>query len=128
MSTPVCVTYVRSMLSRASMAGARDEQAVIVDLRLADGGFGSDKGRQSVFDLEAKLVTAIDTRGVGEFDGDEFGQGGATLYAYGPDADALFAAMEPAIREFGPNAGSSVTLRYGTAENPDARERVVPLP
>ena len=50
-----------------------------------------------------------------------------TLYAYGPDADALFAAMEPPLRDFGANQDSSATLRYGGADNPAAKERVVPL-
>jgi hypothetical protein len=108
--------------------GTAEEQAVIIHLRLAGGDFGSDAERKKVFELEDKLIDAIDAEGVGEYDGNEFGEGGVTLYAYGPDADALFAAMEASIREFAPNQGSSATLRYGSADNLAATERVVPLP
>lgn len=111
-----------------SNAGAAEEQAVIVDLRLTGGDLGSVAERQKVFQLEDKLISAIDAEGVGEYDGNEFGEGGVTLYAYGPDADALFAAMEPPLRDFGANRGSSATLRYGHADNPAAKVRVVPLP
>lgn len=96
---------------------------MIVHLRLAGGDFGSDAERQKVFELEDKLIAAINAKGVGEYDGNEFGEGGVTLYAYGPDADAPFAAMESSIREFAPNEGSSATLRYGTADNLAAGER-----
>jgi hypothetical protein len=111
-----------------SKADAVEEQAVIVDLRLTGGDFGSDAERQKVFELEDKLIAAIEAQGVGEYDGNEFGEGGVTLYAYGPDADALFAAMETPLRDFAANLGSSATLRYGSADNPAAKERVVPLP
>lgn len=111
-----------------SDTGTVEEQAVIVNLRLAGGDFGSDAERQSVFDLEDKLIAVIEAQGVGEYDGNEFGEGGVTLYAYGPDADALFAVIEGPLREFGPSPGSSATLRYGSAENLAAEERVVAIP
>jgi hypothetical protein len=111
-----------------SNTGAVEEQAVIVELRLTGGGFGSDAERQKVFELEDKLIAAIEVQGVGEYDGNEFGRGGVMLYAYGPDADALFTAMETLLRDFAANQGSTATLRYGSADNPAARERVVPLP
>jgi hypothetical protein len=112
----------------SSGTDAAEEQAVIIDLRLAGGDFGSDAERQKVFELEDKLIAAIGAKGVGKYDGNEFGERGVRLYAYGPDADALFAAMEGPIRDFSPNQGSSATLRYGSADNPAARERTVPLP
>lgn len=108
--------------------GSVAEQAVIVDVRLTGGHFGSDAERQKVFELEDKLIAAIQAQSVGAYDGSEFGEGGVTLYAYGPDADALFAAMETPLRGFAANQGSSATLRYGSADNPAATERVVPLP
>jgi hypothetical protein len=112
----------------ASGISSNEEQAVIIDLRLTGGDFGSDAERQKIFALEDKLIAAIGQQGVGEYDGNEFGEGGVTLYAYGPNADALFAVMEAPIRDFGPNPGSSATLRYGSAENLAAKERVVVIP
>jgi hypothetical protein len=75
--------------SHAHFGQAGEEQSVIVDLRLMGGDFGSDAERQKVFELEDKLIAAIDAQDIGEYDGNEFGEGGVTLYAYGPDADAL---------------------------------------
>jgi len=43
--------------------------------------------------LSHKLEEVIKAKHLGEFDGDEFGGGDCTLYMYGPDADALFAAI-----------------------------------
>ena len=102
------------------------EQAVIVDLRLTGGDFGSDEERQALVSLEDQPIVSIESAGVGVYDGNEFGGGGVTLYAYGPDADALFAAMERPLREFRPNPGSSATIRYGGPESVD--QQVVPLP
>lgn len=105
---------------------AEAEHAVIIEMPLAGGEFGSDEERERVYALEDELAAAIDAAGVGEFDGDEFGAGAVTLFAYGPDADALFTAMEGPLRRFGPPDGSSATLWFG---GPDAgEERVVPLP
>jgi hypothetical protein len=48
--------------------------------------------------VEDQLIEAIDNAGVGEFDGNLMGPGEVELYAYGPDADALFDVMEPILR------------------------------
>jgi len=44
---------------------------------------------------------------VGEFDGNEFGEGECVWYMYGPDADALYRAVEGIIREAATQAGRS---------------------
>lgn len=99
---------------------------MLVDLRLS-GEFGSDAEWQRVNELEDELIAALEASGAGELDGNEFGGGGVTLFAYGPDADALFAAMHDLIVEFGPSQGSSATLRYGSPDDAETTERVVPL-
>jgi len=52
-----------------------------------------------VFSLEERLEKVIAAAGVGEFDGNEVATDGSdgTLYMYGPDADALFAAVRPVL-------------------------------
>lgn len=99
---------------------------MIVDLRLSDD-FGSDAERQRVYELEDRLIAALDASGAGEVDGHEFGGGGVTLFAYGPNAEALYAAMHDLLLEFGPSHGSSATIRAGSVDDPEADERVVPL-
>ena len=105
---------------------ADDDQSVTVHLVLAGNGFGTDEERQRIYALEDALTLSIDRAAAGTFDGDGFGEGGADLFAYGPDADSLYAAMEADIRAYGPAAGSSVLLVYGSdADSPD---RTIELP
>jgi hypothetical protein len=96
------------------------EQAVIVYL-FPD--VGDDWGVDLV---EDPLMEAIDEHGVGEFDGHDIaldGSGEVMLYAYGPDADALYEVMEPTPRAVPPREGSYAVKRYGPADDPTA-ERV----
>lgn len=102
------------------------EHAVICRYALSGDEFGELDEREAIFALEDALIAAIDAAGVGEFDGHEFGGGEAVLYAYGPDADALFATMEPHLRAFEARPAWCV-LRYGGAADPNAVERRVDL-
>ncbi len=71
--------------------------------------------------VERALGGPVEHAGVGDLDGNEFGGSEATLYACGPDADALFSIMAPALRGlcFRP---AHVILRYGEGSDPSARE------
>jgi hypothetical protein len=80
-----------------------------------------------VFDVEDQLMEAIGKTGVGEFDGNLIGPGQVELYAYGPDADALFQVMEPILRAVPLKAGSHAVKRYGAADDPEARKVRVEL-
>ena len=75
-------------------------------------------------EVEDRLIAAIDRSGVGEFDGNEIGDDGATLYLYAPNGDALFGVVEPVLRSAGLPAGSYVIVRAG---GPGAAQREVPL-
>lgn len=76
--------------------------------------------------LEDELTAKIIVAHAGEYDGNEIGGGEAVLYAYGPDANALFAVMEPALRAFGARPAHAI-LRYGAATDPTAATRRVDL-
>lgn len=102
------------------------EHAVIVRYQLGGGDFGSAGERTAVHALTDRLAVAIGRADVGEFDGDEFGGGAVTLYAYGPDADRLFAVMAEILRAF-PARPASVTLRYGAVDDLDAEQRTIEL-
>lgn len=102
------------------------EHAVIVHFTLNGGDHGTEAQREAVFALEDRLIQAIDTAGVGEFDGNEFGGGEAVLYAYGPDAGALFAAMESHLRDFQPRPAFAI-LRFGEVADTDAVQRRVDI-
>jgi hypothetical protein len=102
------------------------EHAVIVTYKLSGDGFGEAHERDAVHALTGRLAVVIESAGVGEFDGDEFGGGEVTLYAYGPDASRLFGTMEPYLRAFSARPAHAV-LRFGEADNPAAIEQRVEL-
>ncbi|HET6171084.1 MAG TPA: hypothetical protein VFD90_00680 [Gaiellales bacterium] len=110
----------------APAAGAAEGQAVITHLRLSDDEFGTKQEREAVFELEARLVPAVAAIGC-DHDGNEFGGGEATLYTYGPDADALFAVVQDSLRGFDVRPGSYAIKRYGDIRHRDVREERVEL-
>ena len=97
------------------------EHAVLVTYPAVDSG-----DREAVYALQRRLTDAIAAAGAGEFDGNEFGGGEVVLYAYGPDAARLFAAMEPHLRGF-PGRPAHAVLRFGDADDPAAVERRIDL-
>lgn len=99
---------------------APPEHAVIVYLKLSDDEFGTEAERNAIHALTDQLAAAIASQHAGEFDGDEFGAGACGLYMYGPDADRLFAAIEPILRGHRLAAGAYAIKRYGPAGDPNA--------
>lgn len=102
------------------------EQTVIARYQLSSGPNGTSTDIHSLATLEDRLVKAIRDARAGEFDGNEFGTGEVTLFAYGPDADRLFAAMEPILRSF-PARPAQVLLRYGALADEQAPSVLVDL-
>ena len=123
-ASPTIITTPSTIEDRGLVQN--NDQSVTIHLVFDDGGFGSDADRDRVWRLEDRLIKSIDEAGVGTFDGDGFGDGGADLFAYGPDADALWAVMEGDVRTYGPEPGSFVLLVYGTDAGAD--EHTIPLP
>ncbi|MDQ0582486.1 hypothetical protein [Streptomyces rishiriensis] len=87
-----------------------EEHAVIAYFRLAGDGFGDVDQRERIYDAAQAMEAASEEAGVGEVDGNEFGGGEAAVYAYGPDADALFTVLEPVLRSV-PFRPAHVVLR-----------------
>jgi hypothetical protein len=63
--------------------------------------------------IEDPIIDAIARSGSGRFDGNQIGPDGAVLYLYGPDADTLWATIDPAVRRDALGSGSFVVTRYG---------------
>jgi hypothetical protein len=117
--------FFSKLFGRSASAPAQpavSEHAVLVYLKLSGTEFGTESERQAVHSLTDELEAAIVTEGAGEFDGDEFGAGGCTLYMYGPDADRLFAAVESLLKGSPLTKGAHAIKRYGAASDSDARE------
>lgn len=89
------------------------DQAVIAHLKLSDAGFGTPAERQDLMAFEPRLEAAATAAAAGMFDGDEFGGGECVWYLYGPDADALWQAVEPIVREAAKQPGAYVIKRRG---------------
>jgi hypothetical protein len=119
----VLLGILRVLRSRGTVKGA-EEQAVILKLKLASGQMGSDEESQRIHDLEDRLADSIKWSAVGDFDGDEYGDGYCTIYIYGPSAEALFRAIEPALKNYPAHAGSYVLKRYG---KPGSKQDRIPL-
>jgi hypothetical protein len=103
------------------------EQAVLVHLPLTDHPFGSDRERAAIFGLADMLRDAIDDQGVGLFDGEAWGGGLCVLYMYGPDADRLFAVIEPILKAAPLARGGFAIKQYGAPEDLSAPEVRVDL-
>ena len=79
-------------------------------------------------ELEDKLIAAIESADVGEFDGNEVAMDGSdgTLYMYGPDADRLFEVVRPVLASATCIRNAVATLRYGPPED-GVKEREVAI-
>jgi hypothetical protein len=97
---------------RPAPGAAAAEQAVLVHL---DGVRLSDEvyEQHDLATLEDQLASAIEQRGLGEYDGNEVGAERTTLYMYGPDAEKLFAGVEPVLRAYPLCRGAHVAIRHG---------------
>ena len=108
---------------------AIDDPAAVVPSSVATGDdhavlirIGSLTHPDAGLDLiEDAIIEAIDRAGVGEFDGNEVGSDGVTLYMYGPDADTLWAAIESVVRQSPLGPGSHAIKRYGGPGAPESR-------
>jgi hypothetical protein len=99
-----------------------DEDSVFVHLKLSDDKYGTPQERDRIRKLSRELERAIESKGVGELDGDEFGAGECTLFMYGPDANALFSVIEPMLRQSPVANGGWAVKRYGHETRPDRKE------
>jgi hypothetical protein len=92
-----------------------EEQAVLVHVPLPAG----EEGWNRVSELADRLVERIEAAGAGEYDGEVVGEGWATFYSYGPDADRLWQAVAEAVDLAALPEGAHAVKRYG---GPGARE------
>jgi hypothetical protein len=92
------------------------EHDVLVKLRLSNRTMGTAAERADIEALAQTLEDAVAAAGVGEFDGDEYGGGDCTLFFAGPDADRLFAVLQPLLHRHPLGRGATVVMQYGGGE------------
>jgi len=98
------------------------DQAVLV--RASISTLSNDELFDELELLEAELEHAIDAAQVGEFDGNEIGEGELVLYMYGPDAEKVLEAVAPILRRSHLTRDGVVVVRDGP---PGADERTIRL-
>jgi len=101
-----------------------NKQAVLVHV----DGLNLSKEIYDEYDLatlEDQLIEMIESKSLGEFDGNEFGPDGAVLYMYTPSAENLFSNIEPILRAYPLCQNARVVIRQG---GPGAQQREVLLP
>lgn len=103
------------------------EHAVIVRLVISGEEFGTPEERTAIHQLADAMERRVQDSKAGMYDGDEFGAGECTLYFYGPDANALFATIEPELRASPLAKGGQATKRFGAAGDPGARKEIIRL-
>ncbi len=97
------------------------QHAVIATFSLSDTGWGAPEDYDALEELEERLMEAIAENDVGEFDGIGRGMGVLEIFMYGPSADALWAVVEPILRDFPAHPGAYVILRAGPPGAPEVR-------
>jgi hypothetical protein len=127
----------RTRLERTSLPARRPEvavaaeQSVIVVFYKFGEKFWTDESRplDPLFDLEDQLLAALEGKNVGELDGHEIAVDGSDgfLFLYGPDADALYAVIEPVLRASQVTQGGNATLRYGSHGEHNVLEKYIEI-
>ena len=87
------------------------QHAVIVYLDRAT--VRAEAEQNDLSSIETELQGIIDAQGLGEYDGNEIGDGGAVLFMYGPDGERLFQGVEAALRAYPLCKKARVLIRPG---------------
>lgn len=97
------------------------DQAVIVDIDFAGvTNFGTSAQQKEVRVLEKEMEQKLPA--LSGIDGDEFGDGQATIYVYGSSADKIFEAVEPVLKRSS-FEHLDITLEYGAPDDPLTKEK-----
>ena len=99
------------------------EQAVIVQFNFPAGSL------DRIFEIEDQLASAVEEKSAGQLDGNEIAVDGRDnlFYLYGPDADKIYAAIEPVLLAWDMLSEARVHLRYGPP-GPETKQKTITLP
>jgi hypothetical protein len=82
-----------------------------------------------LYALEDDILAALEGKSVGELDGHEIAIDGSDgcLFLFGPDANALYAAIERPLRVSEVTRGGHATLRYGSHGESNVMEKYIEI-
>ena len=92
-------------------------ESVSITFAISGAEYGSENERRSVQRFAMRLENKLKSHALGEYDGDEFGCGTASLYFFGQSADSLWELIEEDVRVRSPHQALSATLIYGNRPN-----------
>ena len=90
---------------------ADERPQVTAWVRLSDAEFGNAREQQHVYELENRIIAAVETAGVGTYDTNELGNGAFGMRLLGPDPDRIIEVLRPLLADA--PAGSYLTVRRG---------------
>jgi hypothetical protein len=108
-----------AVASEATFDAHGDLQRVTVWLRVHDAAFENEREQQRVFELENRLMRALDEASVGEHDTNSLEPGYFAMRLIGDDADSIVAVVRPLLAEA--PAGSYLAVRRGPAGSAEDR-------
>src|SRR6478735_6842667 len=89
------------------------QQSVTVYLVYAGPESGRPKQFSACDALQAQVAAALTSSGTGEYAGTGTSAGDYLMYLSGPNADAMFKAVEPVLKKSPLSKGGKAALRYG---------------
>lgn len=106
------------------MSKSEEQQAVLIHL---DGTSLPDSvyEQYDLSTLEDQVIGVLNEQQVGEYDGNEIGPSGATIYLYGPNAEAILNAIQPVLSAYPLCRNAQIVVRQG---GPGAPNRQFYLP
>ena len=103
-----------------------DERDLLVVLRLSNRQMGTNEERAEIAILADQLADAVETAGVGEYDGDEFGGGECILFFCGPDEMALLGFLRPLLQR-SPYGRGAHFVRLIEVNDGEMQQEKIPL-
>jgi hypothetical protein len=113
--------------ARADGDSDADDEArsqVTVWVRLSSLDFENEREQQRLFELENRLIKAIDDAGAGTYDTNELARGSFGMRVLGPDPDRILDVIRPLLA--GAPFGSYLTVRRGPAGTAEERIELEP--
>src|SRR3990172_475221 len=102
-----------------------EEQGLFVHIGPDDGITAEELQTHDLATIEDRLSEILEDQGLGTVDGNNIGMDGtATLYLYGPDAERMFRAVEPALRDYPLTRRARVEIRAGGLGAPSRAVRL----
>ncbi len=108
-------------VANAEPKGEPEIQAILVYMG-EDGLADEVYADYDIHTLSDQLIDIMEPQSLGEYDGEESGVGGTTLFIYSEDAERCFKAIEKTLRAYPLCANARVVIRQG---EPGAPQREV---